>query len=105
MQDQQSNDFLSYPSTELHQAYFWTCDNCGRDNFIRAVTRPMSEEERETMVENFRGKFGELADYLSDPVDYPLDVQCPSCKARYNTCGHTPGEEVDYMSDWWPGTN
>jgi hypothetical protein len=29
---------MTRPKVELHQAFTWTCESCGRDNFERGVT-------------------------------------------------------------------
>lgn len=38
-------------AAELHPAYVWDCDACGRENFERATLRELSDEERRELYE------------------------------------------------------
>lgn len=52
-------------NVELHPAFFWICDDCGRDNFVRC--RTLADEEVE--VESLDWDDDEkqvLADWLGD---------------------------------------
>lgn len=68
---------------ELFQAFSWTCDECGRDNFTRAITIPvetvqdnmMTYEEIERLMEGGDGTF----------VAAPDKVKCFHCKMEFKT--------------------
>lgn len=63
---------------DLHQAFSWICDECGKRNFERAIAVEMSEEEKESMCSEI-GVNPEEGDWLRAPIN----VQCVSCKAEY----------------------
>lgn len=83
---------------ELHQAWLWTCENCGRDNFARSITVEFdSVEEKE---EAFRAvyhldPFEELPESWDqcDCVTCPERVECDFCEAVFKTLG--PGGPCD----------
>lgn len=66
---------------ELHAAFAWDCDSCGRENFVRAVTVEMSQEDIEGMI----------AEHGGDPEDWrtghwesrPDEVTCQHCGTEY----------------------
>lgn len=68
---------------ELHNAYSWDCDECGRGNFVRAVVVAMTDEDASEMMQRYGG----------DPEDWqngqwmtrPDEVVCENCKARFET--------------------
>lgn len=66
---------------ELHPAFVWDCDNCGRQNFERAIIPPFQsiEEERAayTMLDLTPGE--------AFPVLAPFNVTCRSCGAVFDT--------------------
>jgi hypothetical protein len=76
-------------TVELLRAFLWTCDDCGRDNFERAVTiSPESIDpenlpevpglDRETLQEWIEsGGQGEW-------VTAPRHVRCKHCNARFD---------------------
>lgn len=69
-------------SVELHQAFLWTCNSCGRDNFARAVTlEPASidlddepEEVREWLADGQEGAW----------LTTPDRVTCGHCRAEFD---------------------
>ena len=78
---------------ELHPAFFWICDDCGRDNFVRARTvEPESDEGRElhALVERVLDTADEIAEPLGiEPdgiwVTRPEEVMCQYCRAVFTT--------------------
>ncbi len=58
----------------LHHAFRWDCDNCGRENFERAIA--MEKEYIETRIEGETDDEGEY-------VLYPAMVSCKHCSAQY----------------------
>lgn len=76
---------------ELHQAFSWTCDDCGRSNFASAVTlEDVDEAEKEAMLRDAIG----LQPYEDIPDDFdgqfclaPKTVLCPFCKTVFKTTG------------------
>lgn len=69
-------------SVEIHQAFLWTCDDCGRDNFERAIT--VSPETIEEWVEGI----GEGA-WLRAPDR----VTCSHCGTNFETTYDSPQDQ------------
>lgn len=71
----------------LFSAYSWDCDNCGAENFERAVTADLTDDERE---EAFR-HFHDLEPWTPLPegwrefelVTSPTVVTCRSCGMEF----------------------
>ena len=73
---------------ELHPAYLWNCDSCGRENVFRVPQRNLSQDEiRESLVEA-----GELEEWEEMPegeytgvqvMGIPTQVQCEFCDAEF----------------------
>lgn len=66
---------------EMHPAFTWDCDTCGREQFTRAVRPEMSSEDREELhrqhgVDPHTG--GEL-------LMLPMVVVCRDCGSRFET--------------------
>lgn len=64
---------------ELHQAWMWDCDNCGRENFTRGIRPELSiedklflKEERDIDIED-EGEF----------IMMPPNVTCNYCKSSF----------------------
>jgi hypothetical protein len=74
---------MAQMTVELHLAYLWTCDNCGRDNFDRAVSVPASAVTLEGQSEEVREwiESGESGDFQAKPDR----VKCLHCSAEYDT--------------------
>lgn len=62
-------------TVELRQAWEWTCDECGRDNFARAITAELSKEE----LEEVKVKMGIFDMNPGDLVTQPTEVICRFC--------------------------
>lgn len=70
------------PTIELHEAFFWICEACGRDNFIRAVSHigfppDMSAKEKKATAK----LLGE--DKTFGWTEVPKEVTCESCKETF----------------------
>jgi hypothetical protein len=93
-------------TVELHQAFLWTCDECGFDQFERSVPydgpplcvdchHPEAEHRLATPDCTWRlcDRAGCSCDdfTLPDPADVflvaPARVQCSLCGARFETTG------------------
>ena len=72
---------INKPLIELVPAFVWTCDNCGRDNFERAIVCELSPEERQEINEANGIEDGEMGDWMLAPEE----VKCPHCDAGYTT--------------------
>lgn len=72
---------------ELHTAFAWTCDNCGRDNFTRGI-QPSPEslevDERELLSE------GEW-------VMRPNMVVCTACSTHFHVEEPSEPDEGDFF--------
>ena len=68
---------------ELHPAFVYDCDNCGRENFVRAVR---IEADEETMQE-LREEHGIEAYDVGDWCQAPVTVKCAYCNTEYETVG------------------
>ena len=55
---------------EVHSAWMFDCNECGRENFIRGVRR-----------ESVEGDEGRVDLY----VLYPREVMCKHCECKYET--------------------
>lgn len=67
-------------SVDLHQAFLWTCDDCGRDNFERAITVDPESIHPDDLAEA-REAFGDGI-FLKAPTR----VTCEHCGARFAAC-------------------
>lgn len=72
----------------LRVAYGWTCDNCGRDNYVEgmAVDMPKSEQEAQLRHMGMLEPYEELPDDVGGEfVMIPDWVTCTHCKGSYET--------------------
>jgi len=61
-------------TVELHAAWRWDCDECGRENWVRGIqleTEHLSKPQRE------------ILDDAEWWVLYPEMVECSDCKSSY----------------------
>ncbi len=65
---------------ELHTAYVWDCEACGRENFCRSVVVEFSEEDRLEMAKEHGVEF-ETGEW----VQRPDEVICQHCGAEFET--------------------
>ena len=85
-------------TVELHPAYFFACDDCGRDSFGHMICADLTREDK---VDALR-KMGKLESYedLPDDVDgdlimYPAIVYCQHCNAEFDVALPGSDEEDD----------
>ena len=74
----------------LHPAYMFDCDNCGRENFVRAVLPEMSPEDEQRLREDEGVESYEEGHW----VTYPDKVECFHCGADFETI-HQVNDEDD----------
>lgn len=69
----------------LHQAYVWDCEECGRENFQRAIV--MSEEEKQADIKQMREDGEEVPEYIDmmSCCTYPVKVTCKHCSQEFTT--------------------
>lgn len=89
---------------ELHKAYYFACEDCGRDNFVRAITlepemvKAMAEEMGEDDAEEFEEIAKRFHEFMAANQDSDLDfsggisfemcpkvVACNYCGAEFRT--------------------
>lgn len=65
---------------ELHNGFFWDCDNCGKENFERAYVPDLPPDviECTKAAHNIPEDDGHLFFYV------PSEVKCRSCGEEYN---------------------
>lgn len=61
--------------TEIRQAFVWTCDNCGRDQYENAV-----HIEDPQLIADIREEYG-----YGDLLMAPSTVKCNLCSTEYDT--------------------
>lgn len=86
------NQIMPRRKVEIWTAYQWTCDECGQDNFERAVMCELTPFDREMMAEE---NDLEPEDFEGEMVSYPNHVTCQHCKAEFDTVGIHDDDE-----DW-----
>lgn len=64
---------------ELHAAYVWDCDDCGRENFTRGCTPNLSDEEVQEIREELNLDDGHFGNF----VLMPDTVECKFCKTKF----------------------
>lgn len=68
-------------SVELHQAFSWICDECGKRNFNRAVEYDMPPEELKETKKQLGIESWQDGNFLAAP----RVVKCGNCKKEYKT--------------------
>jgi hypothetical protein len=81
------------PTVELHQAFLCTCEDCGRDNFARAIELdPMmvAEDDYPAAVDAHPEAAQEWLEAGGEGVWLvaPEKVKCGHCGAEYETAEH-----------------
>lgn len=84
-------------AVELFQAFVWTCDDCGRDNFERGVTvapesiplDDLPDSVDPEMVEAWREAGGSGSFVMS-----PTRVKCQHCSATFGV-EHADADALD----------
>jgi len=69
---------------QLNPAYMWDCDQCGTENFERAIVYEPTEEEMAEVMEDY-----EFDPWESSPWTLmPETVKCKCCGTEYEAFGH-----------------
>jgi hypothetical protein len=81
----------------LSPAYFWSCPDCGADNYERAVDPNFNQEQLNNIYQSFQLEPWELKDFVVTPTS----VSCVECGRFYQT-GVDSEDEMGYDSedDW-----
>jgi hypothetical protein len=74
-------------TVELHAAFHWICDECGRDNYFVPLRIDLTDQETEDVIRELHEleNWEELPDE-QEPIDayrIPEWVTCRECKSRY----------------------
>lgn len=69
------------PTIEVHPAYVFDCDECGAENFVRAIVPEMSQEE----LDELRIEHGVQPWEAGQFTAFPNEVVCSKCGFRYAT--------------------
>jgi hypothetical protein len=66
---------------EMLPAFCWTCERCGLENFVRAVTADFSPEE----LNELRQEHGVNPWEAGEFVQKPNTVTCKGCSSKFPT--------------------
>jgi hypothetical protein len=81
-----SNEANVMKKVELHSAYVWDCDECGTENFVRAVTidlNPDDEEDAKAIEALYPEGVPEGAGVKA--MTCPNRVVCKHCKTEFKS--------------------
>jgi rubredoxin len=78
---------MTKQTVEMHPAYVWDCDNCGGENFERAVVYEFTPEERRELAE--QGEEPETGNWMT----HPDHVKCRHCGAAFEAHHFQEGEQ------------
>ena len=91
-------------SAELHGAFVWDCDTCGRENFERAIEGDLDEpamqaEENQIFIEHVATEYEEREDGLMES-EYLIEriILAPKF-VTCSYCNHTTPTEVYTLDD------
>jgi rubredoxin len=75
-------------AVELHQAFLWTCEECGRDNFERAITIAPESIDPDDLPSVLGLEPEEVKEWMESGgggswTTAPTHVCCPHCEARF----------------------
>jgi len=72
------------PTVELHNAFFWICDDCGTDNFVRAI--PVSRDKIEADIQELDEHDREILENVEfEWTMAPEEVVCGHCGSKFET--------------------
>jgi len=74
---------------EVHTAWVWDCDDCGRENYERAATLEASEDE----IAELRDDYGVQSWETGDFVAWPDQVTCVHCGETFDVDKRSGDEE------------
>jgi rubredoxin len=89
-------------TVELHQAYFFICEECGRDVFVRAEAYAIDHETARSIAENVDGGGGDPDEVVLHDIGcetIPDEVTCPHCGARFDTEEMLYAEDIEEEND------
>lgn len=71
-------------TAELHTAYQWDCEECGQENFCRAVVWEITQDDAAFMQEQY-GEAPEGPWTTGNWVSVPAEVTCSRCGMTFAT--------------------
>lgn len=81
-------------SIELHAAFVWDCDDCGRENFVRAMEGELDEKVLDIMCET-QDIVGDFVAGNVEPSEHPDSeyeaqylIERVTLAPRFVTCAH-----------------
>tara|TARA_R110000765_G_scaffold195012_2_gene300596 strand:+ start:464 stop:754 length:291 start_codon:yes stop_codon:yes gene_type:complete len=83
---------IKMSAVELHDAFLWDCDDCGRENIVRCIPVINPDLElSEELIEQIRADLGMQsweavgADIASQAlVRIPYEVACKHCESKFD---------------------
>lgn len=72
---------MSKIKAQMHPAYMWDCEECGGENFERAMRPCLSEEE----IAELRDEHGVQPWEEGELLTYPDSVTCRHCQSTFET--------------------
>ena len=83
--------------TELRPAWNWTCDSCGRENFIHIIEADLRGDDR-VEVARALGIIDEDEDHVPPGIMFsrPEFVTCDYCEAKFQA--HDMEDEDDFYN-------
>lgn len=69
------------PVVEMRPAFVFTCEACGRDNFMAGIVPEMSQEDMSELREDYGIDEHQVGTFLM----MPRKVQCQQCGVTYKT--------------------
>lgn len=72
------------PSVELHSAWVWDCDSCGRENLEHGVTVEMTPEEAKAQAEAMGEPEAAEGMVRGEWMTQPVKVTCAHCAAEFD---------------------
>lgn len=70
-------------TVELHMAWSWDCDACGRENFTRGLRPEFTKEDVREIARDLGVKPRDVD--LTEFTGAPETVRCPHCGATFTT--------------------
>jgi len=67
---------------ELHAAWMFDCDNCGKENFVRAIVPETLDDDERAEVLDMMG-IEDTDEYF--PTLVPMEVVCKYCGTPFET--------------------
>lgn len=80
------------PTVELHQAFFWICDECGADNFCRGIAAESPFADDHPAMQAFRDQDTDTHEISGEWVMQPTEVTCAKCNATFAVACEEPDE-------------